>query len=215
VIIDLRLAVLVLLAVLTTACVGTILLDRRSRNGRLRGLLQGSPLSLCYYLEEAPFGILVVDTSTVTYSDANTAARRLLSLPVIDNRLPRASWATALCADVASAKDHARVHQRLVRVGSHGYVKWWVLRGLGARAVVLIFDASAQQRLEQSSQALLDALSHELRTPLTAMLAHIALLDDSAALDEFQQSSVDFIRAEPTGLCGSSRTCSSSHVLAR
>jgi len=196
-VIDLRLALLVLVLTLVITGMAAVKADRTWCAHRLAVVVRGGPLGEMNSVDQAPFGLVLVEIPTAAaFMWANAEARRLLGLDAASGRLPAAPWTKSLQADVALAERSPSVPQRTTKIDGEQYVKWWIVLGRNQRAVVFLLDVSQQQRVDRSSGRFLETLSHELRTPLTAIVAHVTLLDDLALLDEIQRRSVDFIRSE-------------------
>ncbi len=128
------------------------------------------------FLERLPFGVLLLDEGGCCRY-ANPAARRLLKLSVPPSPLPPVPWAAQLEEDRLELRAHEEPVGRFRTVPTEGeqVVRWW-LTAWGAWGVVVVQDATAQQRAEQGARFLISDLSHELRTPLATLLTHLEVL---------------------------------------
>lgn len=157
VILDLRLALFLLIALLVTLAGGAIWLDRVAGRRRWRWVLGRT-------LDDAPFGVLRL-TREGRLQYANPAAQRLLGLPVRGRSLPKEEWVDHLLAD----EEATGSRYRLVALPRDRWLRAWISED---GTLVFLVDATEQQRAVRAGSRLLNDLGHELRTPLTTILTH-------------------------------------------
>ncbi len=159
-------------------------------------------------LEQAPFGLLLLEGS-FTCRYANPYARRLLGLASPSCRLSEAPWVYLLEADRVAVrqKEAAPSRFRIVPIPSSQsdqsdqpdqskqFVHWWVTP-LGGLDLVFLLDVTTQQRAEEAARSLINDLSHELRTPLATILTHLEVLSLSNISQEIGQQSIHLLKAE-------------------
>ncbi len=167
-------------------------------------------------LEDAPFGIVILQGNTVRY--ANPYGQQVLRLAEGGRPLPDTDWRPLLADDRAAVRsrgrglrtgkdavwaesvdegDERRVvgRYRTVTFASGRTARWWVVPW-GERDFVFLLDITAQQRTEHAARMLVNDLSHELRTPIATLLTHLEILglDDIGAAS--RQQSLTLSKAE-------------------
>ncbi|MCS7040656.1 MAG: PAS domain-containing protein, partial [Caldilineales bacterium] len=131
VILDLRLILFVLIALLATLVSGAVWLDRVASRRRWRWVLGRT-------LDDAPFGVLrLAPEGQVQY--ANPAAQRLLDLPARGSPWPKEEWVDHLLAD----EEAVGSRYRLVALPRDRWLRAWISED---GALVFLFDATEQQR---------------------------------------------------------------------
>lgn len=153
--------------------------------------------SLLTVLDDAPFGIVVLEGDDFRY--ANPYARRLLHLPGVAGPLPSTDWSPLLDADRAASRQDAPStgRYRSVTFASGQTARWWVTPWQGGRTDFLfLLDVTAQQRTEQAGRALINDLGHELRTPIAAILTHLEILGLSDVGDDVRRQSLALSKDE-------------------
>jgi signal transduction histidine kinase len=155
-------------------------------------------------LEQAPAGLLLLD-GLGTYRYANLQARQLLGLARRVGLLPEEPWVSHLAEDRQAARQNAvgGSRYRSLMLAPDRSVRWWITpwEDLAAspghdRDLVILLDATAQQRAEQAAGRLLSDLSHELRTPLATILTHLEVLLLPDLSTEIGQQSLYLLKAE-------------------
>ncbi len=187
-VIDLRLLLIAVTVVLTAAVLAGAWADRwlcRRRGGYGTGPLFGQATEL---LEQAPFGLLIVEgRRTCTY--ANPFAVQLLGLQASSRLLPEAAWVQLLDTDRATVRQRNGVYGRYrsARIPLAGFSpsneteppgRWvrWSVTALGTGDLVFLLDNTPYQQADEATHYLMNDLSHELRTPLATMLTHLEVL---------------------------------------
>lgn len=161
---------------------------QQGRRGTLPDALQ--------LLDQAPFGILVLQGSAIIY--ANTSGQRLLRLDAGDlEQLPSADWAELLLADTTAAHSDAPAggRYRNVTFASGRTIRWWVTAH-GDRELVVLLDVSAEERAQRTTRSLISDLGHELRTPIATLLTHLEILSLDDVGSEVQGQSLQLARRE-------------------
>ncbi len=151
-------------------------------------------------LEEAPFGLLLLDRARACRY-ANAYARSLLGLPQT-GRLPQAPWVQALAEDLAALRGEGSSAGRYRSITLPGAastaelaILWWAT-ALGPVDALFLLDVTAQRQAEQAARTLLNDLSHELRTPLATLLTHLEVLSLPNINQETSQRSIALLKAE-------------------
>ncbi|MBN1486999.1 MAG: PAS domain-containing protein, partial [Anaerolineae bacterium] len=154
---------------------------------------EGMPLLAV--LEDAPFGVLVLDTQG--YSYANPYARQLLRLPESEGTLPDAEWTELLSGDCVAARQDAAGagRYRNVTFASGKIARWWITPW-DAHDFVFLLDVTAQHRTEHSSRTLINDLAHELRTPIATIMTHLEILGLKDVGENLHQQSLSLSRDE-------------------
>jgi two-component system phosphate regulon sensor histidine kinase PhoR len=191
-----------LVIVMAVALLGQGQPGRRSRGALL------DQVALAAGLDQAPFGVLVLDGSRACRY-ANPHARRLLGLAPPARCLPDAPWVELLDADRRAVRHNGGGLGRSRTVPfsswpadavcpatpSHRVVRWWVTP-LAAGELVLVMDVTSHYQAEEAMRSLVNDLSHELRTPLATVLTHLEVLNLAHISDDIRQQSMGLIRGE-------------------
>ncbi len=169
----------------------------------------GGDAPLMKVLEDAPFGVLILEGDIVRY--ANPYGRQVLRLAEGPGLLPDTDWAPLLEDDRAAVRPRGRGlraedmdedserravgRYRTVTFASGRTARWWVVPWDTCDFVFLL-DITAQQRTEHAARMLVNDLSHELRTPIATLLTHLEILglDDIGATS--RQQSLALSKAE-------------------
>jgi signal transduction histidine kinase len=191
---DLRWLLFIFLLILVGAVLLALWLERRLCQGQ-RGL-SIVPVEVQALLKHAPFGLLLLEDAE-TYRYANPYARHLLELDAPVGRLPEAEWVYFLNEDRRAARQElaATGRYRSVPFPSERFVRWWVTVW-NERDLVVLWDATAQQRAEQAARFLVSDLSHELRTPLATILTHLEVIRLPDIPEETRRQSVCLLQGE-------------------
>lgn len=191
---DLKTLIFVIILLLM-AVVGAVYWLARRRTRPTMSLPGGA--SLLGVLDDAPFGMVVLEGAGVQY--ANPYARRLLYLPDDEGALPDTDWSPLLDADRTAARQETSPagvgRYRSITFASGHTARWWVAPWDG-RDFLFLLDVTAQQRTEQAGRALINDLGHELRTPIATILTHLEILGLSDMGKEVQQQSLALSKDE-------------------
>ncbi len=171
------------------------------RRARLVAVLPGGA-SLLGVLDDAPFGMVVLEGAEVRY--ANPYARRLLHLPDGETVLPDTDWSPLLEADRAAARQETSAagagRYRSITFASGRTARWWVAPwdddGAGRTDFLFLLDVTTQQRTEGAGRALINDLGHELRTPIATILTHLEILGLSDVGDDIRRQSLALSKDE-------------------
>ena len=201
-VLDLRWLLFGLLTTVIAAGLLAAWLERR-RPGR-RGTADPDGEQVWAALEQAPAGLLLLD-GPGAYRYANLQARQLLGLAGRAGPLPAEPWVPRLAEDRQAARQDTvgGSRYRSVMLAPDRTVRWWITpwddlaAGAGhSRDMVVLLDATAQQRSEQAASRLLSDLSHELRTPLATILTHLEVLLLPDLSTELGRQSLHLLKAE-------------------
>jgi two-component system, OmpR family, phosphate regulon sensor histidine kinase PhoR len=201
-VLDLRWLLFGLLTTLIVAGLLAAWLERR-RPG-WRGTPDPGGEQVWAVLEQAPVGLLLLDGSGA-YRYANLQARQLLGLAGLAGLLPEEAWVSRLAEDRQAARQDpvGGSRYRSVMLAPDRSIRWWITpwedlaAGPGqSRDLIILLDATAQQRTEQAAGRLLSDLSHELRTPLATILTHLEVLLLPDLSTELGQQSLHMLKAE-------------------
>jgi two-component system phosphate regulon sensor histidine kinase PhoR len=182
--------------------------DQWLQRRRRRRLPLGSAKALEAGLDQAPFGVLLLE-GRQTCRFANAQACRLLGLTARPERLPAAPWSALLEADRDAARhDEAALgrYRTLHLADSFGngsaqaeerrpVVRWWVMP-VAEQDLVFLLDVTHQQRAEDAMRSLVNDLAHELRTPLATVLTHLEVLSLAHVSDEIRRQSMQLLKSE-------------------
>lgn len=148
-------------------------------------------------IEHAPFGWLLLCSTTARYEQANAYSRHLFGLHESAGSLPDAVWATLLQEDCQTSQSspQASGQYRHLVLPSEQMIQWSVFK-LEPFSVVFVFDVTAPYQARQFSRNLLSSLSHELRTPLATMLTHLEILSMPTLPAETMAQSLDLLKQE-------------------
>lgn len=200
-----------LFGLLTTLIVAGLLAawwERRRRSRR--GVLMFDIEKVGATLEQAPIGLLVLDGFDA-FRYANAQARQLLDLAGPAGPLPEEAWVSGLKEDREATRQEevARSRYRSVLLAPDRAIRWWITpwddlspgflapgQAERGRDLVILADATAQQRAERAADHLLGDLSHELRTPLATILTHLEILLLPDISTEIGQQSLHLLKAE-------------------
>jgi signal transduction histidine kinase len=198
VVLDLRWVLLILLATLLLGIGLTYEWTRWAMRRRQRALAVADLQST---LEEAPVGLLWIHTPT-QFLYANSTARRFFALATHTGALPVAEWTQALHEDLRQLQvtdgQPATSHYRTLTVTAGDEartLRWWLVPWQHGH-LLLVLDATDQQRGEQQTRLLLSDLAHELRTPLATLLTHLEILRLPAVSAEVREQSLGFLKGE-------------------
>jgi signal transduction histidine kinase len=190
IVLDLKLALFIVLLVLSTGVVILVWLLSQSHT-----TYNESDESLFNALLVAPFGILILENDTIIYS--NIVARELLHMTSQDEYLPNTDWRPLLLEDCTSVlkSEIQQGHYRVVTFASGKSAQWWIVP-LYQRAIVFLIDVSSQIRTQQTGRSLVNDLGHELRTPIATILTHLEILGLENIGSVAHEQSLDFARKE-------------------
>ncbi len=183
-------------ALCTVICVASGIVLALSRWHRGPQRLQMAPdRDARQLLDEAPFGILILQGSTIGY--ANSSSKQLLRLEESAARLPSADWAEILLNDIITARnaDPPGGRYRNVTFPSGRTVRWWIAT-YGDHDLVVLLDVSTEQRAQRASRALISDLGHELRTPIATLLTHLEILKLDDVSTEVHSQSLQLAKQE-------------------
>lgn len=170
-------------------------------------------------LDQLPEGVLLVEATAGTVSYANTAASRLLRIPLsrlIGSTLKEVMFVTpdpvsafrwsfplihALWGKTITNQELTITHpdgSEIVVLGSAAPIR--ALHGFIDGAALVFQDITDLKRLEQQKNDFFVAANHELRTPLTVIMGFAELLQMGARNSDMQQRAVTSILRESTNL---------------
>lgn len=207
-VLDLRWLLTGVTLVVIAVVVAAVWVDRRL-SGRARSRLAGlAPGEVGQALEQAPFGLLVVEGHrTCTYT--NPCAAQLLGLPRPACLLPEAAWVHLLDTDRAAVRQRNAVsgRYRSARISLAGLSpsketgppdRWvrWSVTTLGTHDLVFLLDTTPYHQKEEAAHSLINDLSHELRTPLATMLTHLEVLGLPDISKETAGQSIRLLKSE-------------------
>jgi two-component system phosphate regulon sensor histidine kinase PhoR len=203
-----------------------MLIDWWIRQRRPTGPTLGRDAPLMTVLEDAPFGVLVLEDAVVHY--ANPYSRHVLRLAEGSGPLPDTDWAPLLEDDRMAARprgrglraegDTAHPQGRGLRGGERaledkgseqraigryrtvtfasGRTARWWVVPWDTRDFIFLLDITTQQRTEHAARLLVNDLSHELRTPIATLLTHLEILGLDDIGEASRQQSLALSKAE-------------------
>ncbi len=166
-------------------------LARRSKRAKAERVYVAAAKMLRHIIDEAPLGIVVVDSDRgVVFANARAGELALVHDRVLDDRAWLAVQRTIVTGEDTEVELSPRKTSGLGRstVSVRGYVRL-LPGGDASHAVLYVDDQSEHARMEATRRDFVANVSHELKTPVSAMkvLAEALLesADDPATVRRF------------------------------